>query len=71
MIRGRIFKFSDISIPPPAVKKEKGKSKKKKTVEGDDTLGEEAKSETEWRYFATMQEALSAGWTVSSYGSRR
>jgi len=48
--------FSDFSIPPPVVKK--GKGKKKGKVEGEEV----EESEPEWRYFATMKEALDAGW---------
>jgi len=51
--------FSDFSIPPPVVKK--GKGKKKGKVEGEEV----EESEPEWRYFATMKEALDAGWMVS------
>jgi len=53
------FEFSDFSIPPPVVKK--GKGKKKGKVEGEEV----EESEPEWRYFATMKEALDAGWMVS------
>ena len=53
--------FSDFSIPPIEAKKSKGKKKKK--FDGED---EGAEAEPQWRYFATMKDALDAGWMVSS-----
>jgi Bacterial trigger factor protein (TF) len=53
------FMFTDFSIPPVVTKK--GKGKKKKQTEGQE---EELEPEPQWRYFATMKEALDAGWMV-------
>lgn len=54
------FFFSDVSIPPIQAKKS---NKKKKKVNGQE---EEPEAVPQWRYFATMKEALDAGWMVST-----
>ena len=53
------FVFTDFSIPPVATKK--GKGKKQKQLVGQEV---ELELEPQWRYFATMKEALDAGWMV-------
>lgn len=61
------IEFSDISIPPPKKKKNKKKKKKKKKKTAVDAEQVEApvqeeKVEDAWLTFATMKEAIDAGW---------
>jgi Bacterial trigger factor protein (TF) len=58
------FVLENFNIPPAANKKSK-KKKIKKSDEAPSTLTEEVSDDTKWRNFATMKEALDAGWRVS------
>jgi Bacterial trigger factor protein (TF) len=58
------FVLENFNIPPTAKNKSK-KKKSKKSADAPSALAEEVSEETKWRNFATMKEALDAGWMVS------